>query len=89
VRFLLINPERLTQPPFGLLYIAAILEHNGYGSKVLEIPYMMNGEARNALAEKEIRGYLPDVIGITFMTPQAEISKDLLELSELGFNQAR
>ncbi|MBU0604881.1 MAG: B12-binding domain-containing radical SAM protein [Candidatus Omnitrophica bacterium] len=89
MRFLFINPERLTQPPFGILYIAAVLEHNGHEVKVLEIPYMMDEEARNILAEREISGYLPDAIGITFMTPQAEISKGLIGFIKSKFKDIK
>ena len=78
MRFLLINPERLAQPPFGLLYIGAVLEKEAHQVKVIEIPFDVEAKKLGLLIDKEIENYLPDVIGLTFMTPQAEISRQII-----------
>ena len=89
MKVLMINPPYssskykfigLVAPPLGIAYIAAMLERNGVGVKILDSPAMEYGfEA----VKKEIQAYSPDIVAITSVTPTigsalktAQISKE-------------
>lgn len=77
LRCVLINPEKLIHPPFGLVYLGSVLKASGHEVKLVEMPFGIADDERLQLARKELESFKPDLIGITCMTMQASISKYL------------
>ena len=69
MRTLLINPPYpfLEFPiiPMGLLYLAAILEHNDYEVDVLDL--LVSRYTKDKIKRK-IEQYQPDIVGVTCVT---------------------
>jgi radical SAM superfamily enzyme YgiQ (UPF0313 family) len=71
----LVYPQTIMGVPYGLLYIAAVLERNGYK------PAIFNEDNGEESFIKDVVDYAPDVVGISLVTPQypraLEIAKAL------------
>lgn len=79
MKVLLINPEKLIQPPLGLLYIGSTLKANGHEVKILEIPFNIDKDNYISLTRKQIQEFSPKIIGITCMSMQTSIVHDLVQ----------
>ncbi|MDP3731792.1 MAG: cobalamin B12-binding domain-containing protein, partial [Candidatus Omnitrophota bacterium] len=77
MKVLLINPEKLIQPPFGLLYIGSTLKADGHEVKIFEIPFSIERDSYITLVREQIQKFSPRIIGITCMSMQTSIVKDL------------
>ena len=78
MRTLLVNPEKLVAPQFGLLYIGSVLKDSGHEVSLLEVPFAAGAKERFDTVKAEIGIFRPEVIGITCMSMQAGIVKDLI-----------
>ncbi len=75
MRVTLINPRRLDTPnhPLGILYVAAMLEQNGYEVTVIDPNF--NDSAQKVA--KQVLQSSPDYIGFTSTTPQILFALDI------------
>ena len=76
----LINPQIGFSPPFGLLYLGAVLERANHKVEIIELDsYNKNNfdPEREGLV-KEIIGKKPDLVGIACMSIHAKIVKKLI-----------
>ena len=79
----LINPEKEFLPPFGILYLASVLEKRSDEVKVIEFlntKINKNNIKKNSILFKESLDYSPDIIGITCMSSQVSNVKKLIKL---------
>ena len=53
-------------PPLGLMYLAAILDQNGYEIKIMECPV---NKITHEQLKAELSSFAPDLIGISSITP--------------------
>ena len=53
-------------PPLGLMYLAAILDQNGYEVKIMECPV---NKINHEQLKTELSSFGPDLIGISSITP--------------------
>ncbi len=79
MKILLINPERLINPPFGLLYIGSVLKAMGHDAELVEIPFGLTQKERSKFLDAKIREYRPRIAGITCMSMQASIAKEVVK----------
>jgi len=79
MNILLINPEKLVIPPFGLLHIGSMLKAKGHEIKVLEIPYESKKNEYIALVNREIEGFRPHLVGVTCMSMQVPIAREVVK----------
>lgn len=79
-KIVLINPQIGASPPFGLLYLGAVLERASHKVEVIEFNSYNNKNLDSEEEEliKEIINKKPDLIGITCMTAYAKIVKKLI-----------
>jgi len=77
MKILLINPEKLIQPPFGLLYIGSVLKDKGHEVKIFEIPFDVERDEYIRLVRDQMQEFSPRIIGITCMSMQTGIVRDL------------
>lgn len=77
---ILINPQIGFSPPFGLLYLGAILERANHKVEIIEFDSYNNRnfDSRQEQLVREIIDKKPDLIGITCMTAHAKIVKKLI-----------
>lgn len=78
MKVLLINPERLIHPPFGLLYIGSVLKKNGHDVRLLEIPFDSKKEDYIGLVDREIENFSPGLLGVTCMSMQVPIAREIV-----------
>jgi radical SAM superfamily enzyme YgiQ (UPF0313 family) len=77
MRISLVNVRRSEKPvlPLGVLYIAGMLEKNGYEVRVDDLVFREDEEKYL----KEIADYRPDIVGISFLTTALLKAKGLVE----------
>lgn len=77
VNILLVRPQKegrflaLSAPPLGLMYIASYLRRHAAGKvdiRILDLTVERNG--REAMS-RALDGFLPDIVGLSAMTPEA------------------
>ncbi|MDD5439337.1 MAG: radical SAM protein [Candidatus Omnitrophica bacterium] len=78
MKILLINPEKLVHPPFGLLSIGSMLMSKGYDVTLVEMPFGVKDREREACFFRELERKAPDLIGFTCMTPQAPVVRHMV-----------
>ena len=61
-------------PPLGILYVASLLNQHGIESKFLDGLLFCNNISDFS---KLIKRYKPDIVGVTSMTPNFSIAKDV------------
>ncbi len=72
----LVNVRRSEKPvlPMGILYIAGVLEKNGYEVRVDDLVFKEDEERYLA----EMAAYRPDIVGLSFLTTALLKAKDLV-----------
>lgn len=77
MRVSLVNVRRSEKPvlPMGILYIAGVLEKNGYEVRVDDLVFKEDEDKYL----KEIAAYRPDIVGISFLTTALLKTKGLIE----------
>ena len=80
LKCVLVNPVELVHPPFGLMYIASVLERQGHAVSIRELPSPHVANYRNAA--QGLVAYLrkedPDIVGITCMASQCGEVRSLI-----------
>ncbi len=88
MKVLLINPPYssskykfigLVAPPLGIAYIAAVLETGGVEVKIIDAPAV---EMDHETIQREVRGYSPDVVAVTSVTPTLESALQVARMSK-------
>lgn len=74
------------QPAIGFAYIAAVLRENGYGVKVVDA--YVNSYGLTDIMDI-IKQYVPDVIGISVLTPSAEIVYEIAKNIRTSYPQIK
>lgn len=75
----LVNPPQTNSlddkidPPLGLMYIAAVLEENGYTVEIVDLAFVPRSKWKDAIGQ-------PDVVGITVMSASLYEAKKILHL---------
>lgn len=75
----LVNPPQTNSlddkidPPLGLMYIAAVLEENGYPVEIVDLAFVLRSKWKEAIGQ-------PDIVGITVMTASLHEAKKILYL---------
>lgn len=85
MKVLLINPEKLIHPPFGLLYIGSALKSKGHEVRLVEIPFDSTKEEYIALVESQVKDFEPRLVGVTCMSMQAVIARDVVRKIKEAF----
>lgn len=84
MKILLINPQKLIEPPIGFLSVAAVLERDAHDVSLVEIPVIGDGEDRAFRLEERINGAMSnkmfDAVGITCTSPDSKIVKNLCSI---------
>jgi radical SAM superfamily enzyme YgiQ (UPF0313 family) len=70
------------QPSIGIAYLAAVLRVNGYDVRVLD-SYVEGHGLNNILTY--VKAYAPDIIGISLLTPSADVSYQVLKKIRFEF----
>jgi radical SAM superfamily enzyme YgiQ (UPF0313 family) len=68
-------------PPFGLMYIAAVLEKAGYPVEIVDLCFVPHNKWREAIGKA-------DVVGITVMSATLHIATEILHLAKHNNPQA-
>ena len=80
MKTLLINPPypfmEFPIIPMGLLYLGAVLEHNGYEVEVLDL--LVSKYSKEKI-KKKLEEYQPDIVGITAVTMNYPVASDILK----------
>ncbi len=74
------------QPGIGFAYIAAVLRENGYGVKVVDA--YVNGYGLTDIMDI-IKQYVPDVVGISVLTPSAEVVYEIARNMRKEYTQIK
>lgn len=67
---------QIKNPPLGLAYIASVLEREGYGVDIQDMN-IMHSQITDFL--KKVKQIQPQIVGISFMTPQVKIAGQIAE----------
>jgi len=80
MKTLLINPpysySEVPVMPMGLLYVAAVLEHNGHAVEIFDL--LVSRCSKEKIRDK-IEKYQPDIVGTTSVTLNFPGSSDILK----------
>jgi anaerobic magnesium-protoporphyrin IX monomethyl ester cyclase len=71
-------------PPFGIMYLGAILEHAGFSVKLLH-----PGPTEDETATEQVKRFSPDLVGFTLLTVQYARLRELLPRLRLVLPRAR
>lgn len=79
MRIILINPQIGFSPPFGLLYLGAVLEKK-HNVEIVEFHSYNKKNFKIEESAKEIIDKKPDLVGITCMTAYIKIIEELIKI---------
>ena len=80
MKTLLINPpyplSEIPIMPMGLLYLATVLEHNGYEIQILDL--LVSRYSKEKIRSK-IAEYKPEIVGVTSVTMNYPVASSILQ----------